>query len=613
MLAALSLAILGKQAQHVLNAGRGRVAHAVPVHLLCHVVLLFLASVVLVGIPFGDIPRKELHDVVDLHGLHLRRGHESCFAQASRFLNELLGTEVEARRALLPEDVVKVHHASRGGPLEHRHVIAGAEDGHDQRFQRELQADSTIPRNEERVLVDELAPLAFAQGLVVPTDFLHFCDDPDDLVPVIPLRSERAEETRHVAQVVRPPVRLNLDLPHHRQDDLAQPRFARSGPRYVLCVPYHLLRQHGHAHLLNVLGGVARRLRVILDEPFLRAESLDALAHVRPPIQEGHVRLSRPASRTQHVRAPRDQVWLCQFEIVWVSRLVLENGRERARDPTSYLVCVPDRTCLVVNFWRVQQRFVVFSSLACGRRLRLRECLLIIACGCRLLLLLCGRCLSLLMACGRCLSLLLMACGRSWHLHGIVRGSCLLVPALPLVRVPVICLIVILRSTPFIPELLKHLGTLLLGWHPFGLIPQRGLERPRLQLDFCRVGLLLSLLKARKYVELLRQIKRRSQGIELAVDPLLYPADPHLLLVLVRLKGLLAGCQLLLGPFLDRGHEIIGQLIVLYEPQDKVGEVLRTHAGRVCFRQVLLVHAAVAEVEGGFAIDRPTHFLTLHV
>ena len=75
----------------------------------------------------------------------------------------------------------------------------------------------------------------------------------------------------------------------------------------------------------------------------------------------------------------------------------------------------------------------------------------------------------------------------------------------------------------------------------------------------------------------------------------------------------MAGCQLLLGPFLDRGHEIIGQLIVLYEPQDKVGEVLRTHAGRVCFRQVLLVHAAVAEVEGGFAIDRPTHFLTLHV
>ena len=138
VLAALSLAILGKQAQHVLNAGRGRVAHALPVHLLCPVVLLFLASVVLVGIPFGHIPREELHDVVDLHGLHLRRGHESSFAQPSRFLNELLGTEVEARRAMLPQDVVKVHHASRGGPLEHHHVIAGTEDVHDQGFQYEF-------------------------------------------------------------------------------------------------------------------------------------------------------------------------------------------------------------------------------------------------------------------------------------------------------------------------------------------------------------------------------------------------------------------------------------------------------------------------------------------
>ena len=97
------------------------------------------------------------------------------------------------------------------------------------------------------------------------------------------------------------------------------------------------------------------------------------------------------------------------------------------------------------------------------------------------------------------------------------------------------------------------------------------------------------------------------------MDPLLYPADPHLLLVLVRLKGLLAGCQLLLGPCLDKVHEIIGQLFVLYEPQNKVGEVLRTHARRVCFRKVLLVHAAVAEVEGSVAIDCSTHFFTLHV
>ena len=101
------------------------------------------------------------------------------------------------------------------------------------------------------------------------------------------------------------------------------------------------------------------------------------------------------------------------------------------RNPAGYLVRVPDRSCLVVSFWRVQQGFVLFSSLAWGRRRRLHERLLIIACGCRLLPLACSRCLSFLMACGRCLSLLLMACGRRWHLHGIVRGTCLLVLDMP--------------------------------------------------------------------------------------------------------------------------------------------------------------------------------------
>ena len=272
--------------------------------------LLSLSSVVLVWIPFRDVPREELHDIVDVHGLHLCRGHEPCFPQTSRLPNELFGAEVKARRAMLPQDVVKVEHASRGGPLEDRHIIAGAEDGNDQGFQRELQADGTVPRDEERVLVDELALLAFGQGLGIHAVPLHRHDGSDDLIPVIPLRSERAEETWHVTQVVGLHAGLNLDLPHHRQDDLAQPRFACSGPRYVCGVPDHLLGQHGHAHVLDVLGAVARRLRVVLEEPFLGAESFDALARIHPPIHEGHVRLRRPTSRTQHVRAPRDQIWL---------------------------------------------------------------------------------------------------------------------------------------------------------------------------------------------------------------------------------------------------------------------------------------------------------------
>ena len=80
---------------------------------------------------------------------------------------------------------------------------------------------------------------------------------------------------------------------------------------------------------------------------------------------------------------------LVQFEVIWDSRHVLENGRERAQEPASYLVRAP---ALDDNFWQVQQRFVAFPSLAWGRRLRLRERLLIIACRCRLLLVACGRC-----------------------------------------------------------------------------------------------------------------------------------------------------------------------------------------------------------------------------
>ena len=161
--------------------------HAVLVCIICNVLLLFHASIVLVGIPFGDILCEELHDVVDLHGLHLCRRHEASFAQASRFLNELLSTEIEAWRAIFPQNVVKVHHASCGRPFEHCHVIARTEDGHDQSFQCELQSDGTVPRNEERVLVHELPPFAFAESLVVLTGSFHLYDDPDDIVPVIPL------------------------------------------------------------------------------------------------------------------------------------------------------------------------------------------------------------------------------------------------------------------------------------------------------------------------------------------------------------------------------------------------------------------------------------------
>ena len=58
--------------------------------------------------------------------------------------------------------------------------------------------------------------------------------------------------------------------------------------------------------------------------------------------------------------------------------------------------------------------------------------------------------------------------------------------------------------------------------------------------------------------------------------------------VLVRLQSFVASCKLLLGALLDDGREISGQLIGLYEKQDKIGDILRTHAGGVCVRQILV-------------------------
>ena len=93
ILTSLTLAILRNQGQHVHDTRHGRVARAIPDHPLCHVDLLLLAGVFPVG----------LRDNEDLHGVHLRNNHESSHAQPSRFINELLGTEIKARCAELPD------------------------------------------------------------------------------------------------------------------------------------------------------------------------------------------------------------------------------------------------------------------------------------------------------------------------------------------------------------------------------------------------------------------------------------------------------------------------------------------------------------------------------
>ena len=92
ILTSLTLAILRNQGQHVHDTQHGRVARAIPDHPLCHVDLLLLAGVFPV----------DLRNTKDLHGVPLHNNHESSHAQPSRFINELIGTEIRARCAELP-------------------------------------------------------------------------------------------------------------------------------------------------------------------------------------------------------------------------------------------------------------------------------------------------------------------------------------------------------------------------------------------------------------------------------------------------------------------------------------------------------------------------------
>ena len=79
---------------------------------------------------------------------------------------------------------MQVQHAARGRPLEDRHICAAAEDGHHDSLQDQLELHGTIPRDEERIFVHELAALALAEARVI-LDALHARDDPDNLVPLI--------------------------------------------------------------------------------------------------------------------------------------------------------------------------------------------------------------------------------------------------------------------------------------------------------------------------------------------------------------------------------------------------------------------------------------------
>ena len=357
--------LLTEQRQHLIHGGSRSVAHVGPVHALGLHVHEVLARVVLARVPLRHVALEEVQDVVHLLGLDVRRGHHARFPQRLGLLEEPLCLEVEARRARTPEDEVEVHHATSGRPLEHGHVVAGAEYGHDERLEGELQSDRTIPGHEEGVPVHELSPLALAERLIGSLRLLfNLRDGPNDVVPMVALRGECAEEARHVAEATVDGARLDLHLSHHLQDDLPDSALAASGAWNVLGVPHHLLRQDAHAHLLEILHRIPRGFWIVLHKPFLRSQGSDALAHVRPPVHEGHVRLGTPTPRPQDMQAPRVQVRLLEEVVVRVPRLVLEDGRKGSRNPARRFVGVPHEA-LRVQFRRIHHGLA--PNLRCRR------------------------------------------------------------------------------------------------------------------------------------------------------------------------------------------------------------------------------------------------------
>ena len=345
--------LLAQELQHLLRAEGGRVGERL-VHALRDVAPLLDPLLRLVRVPLGDIPAEEVHNVVDFAG-HRAARHPAGLAQSRRLRSQSLRAHVEARRPAFPHDVVKVHHGPRGGPFVHGDVGVGLEERHHDGLQHELQTRRAVPSHEEGVLVHEFAALAPAQRLVV-LDALHLGDDTDDPIPVVPLGSERAEEAGYVTERRFAGLpRLDLDLPHHGEDQLPQLRLASLRARDVRRVADHLLRQAPYAHAGEVLRRVARRLRVVPDVPLLRAQGLGALDHIHPPVHECHVRLREPALGPQYVRPPEDEIHLLMHEVVGITRLVLEQRREGPGYPEGLPVRIPDS---IVQLRGVHQRLV---------------------------------------------------------------------------------------------------------------------------------------------------------------------------------------------------------------------------------------------------------------
>ena len=145
---------------------------------------------------------------------------------------------------------------------------------------------------------------------------------------------------------------LDLQLSHHCENTGAQVSLACSSSWDHLRIPRHLFGQESNAHARNIICSVALRLWVVFYVPLLGASHFHAVAHVRPPVQEGCVCLSDPSLRAHDMRTPSEKIRLLESVVVRVARLILENRRECARNPVGDFVSITNKSRLV-NLWRI--------------------------------------------------------------------------------------------------------------------------------------------------------------------------------------------------------------------------------------------------------------------
>ena len=318
----------------------------------------------LVWVPLCDVICKEVHHVLNI-AADLTTSYKTSLPQCFSSFKQCFSLQIETRSSFLPQNVMQMHHATRGAPLENGNIRTSAIEWYHDRLENEFQTNGAVPRHEQRILIHQLSPLASAQlPMILSFNLRNY---PNNIIPMVALRGQRSEQRRNVARLhfcIRTATdrsRFNLNLTHHCENHSPQLRLACTRARNLRSIPHHVFGERLHTHSPKVVQCVSSGLRIVSHIPLLCTECVRALNHIEPPIAEGHVCLRMPPIRAHDVGTPRKHVRLLQHIIVQISRFILEDGGKGSWNPKRFLVCVPNA---ISKLWRLHQRLATRYRLS---------------------------------------------------------------------------------------------------------------------------------------------------------------------------------------------------------------------------------------------------------